>query len=139
MLAAMGYQPGKGLGKSAEGRATPLDVNLKAGRTGLGVDEAKRRRAVAAQQERQERGESDGSCLPSLVVLPAGRGRARGETPSCGLSHRCHGGHARAEAKRHRGHEDMRSSFLHGRAASFAQRRAAEQLAKARAVRLRCL
>ena len=67
MLAAMGYQPGKGLGKSAEGRATPLNVNLKAGRTGLGVDEAKRRRAAAAQQERQERGESDSSCLPSSM------------------------------------------------------------------------
>jgi len=139
MLAAMGYQPGKGLGKSADGRATPLDVKLKAGRTGLGVDEAKRRRAVAAQQERQERGESGSSCPPSLDVLPVHLGQATGRTPSCGLSHCCHGDNACAEAKRHRGHEDMRSSFLHGRAASFAQRRAAEQLAKARAVRLRCL
>ena len=43
-----------------------------------------------------------------------------------------------AEAKRHRGHEDMRSGFLHGRAASFAQRKATEQLSKARVVRLAC-
>ena len=56
MLAAMGYRPGMGIGKTVVGRAAPLDVNLKADRTGLGVYEAKRRREQAAQQERQERG-----------------------------------------------------------------------------------
>ena len=56
MLAAMGYRPGTGIGRTVVGRAAPLDINLKADRTGLGVSEAKRRREQAAQQERQQRG-----------------------------------------------------------------------------------
>lgn len=56
MLAAMGYREGQGIGKTVIGRATPVDVNLKAGRTGLGIDEAKRRRADVAYRERQDRG-----------------------------------------------------------------------------------
>ncbi|KAK9838262.1 hypothetical protein WJX81_000993 [Elliptochloris bilobata] len=93
MLAAMGYRLGQGIGKTIIGRAAPVDVNLKAGRTGLGVDEAKRGRDAAAQQERQER-----------------------------------------EAKRLRGQDGMRSTFLQDRGASFARRRAEGHLVKARVV-----
>jgi len=42
---------------------------------------------------------------------------------------------AHAEAKRLRGQGDMRSTFLHGRGATFAKRRAADHLASARVVR----
>ena len=43
-VACTGYQEGEGLGLSSKGGAQPLDINLKAGRSGLGVDEAKKRK-----------------------------------------------------------------------------------------------
>lgn len=40
MLQKMGYNPGKGLGKSEEGRVEPVAVELKSDRSGLGRDAA---------------------------------------------------------------------------------------------------
>ncbi len=40
MLQKMGYNPGKGLGKTGEGRVEPVAVELKADRAGLGRDAA---------------------------------------------------------------------------------------------------
>ncbi|KAJ2464348.1 squalene synthetase-like protein, partial [Coemansia sp. RSA 2320] len=37
MLQQMGWQPGQGLGVKEEGRATPVDVMIRAGRRGLGA------------------------------------------------------------------------------------------------------
>lgn len=40
MLQKMGYNPGKGLGKSEEGRVEPVGVEIKADRAGLGREAA---------------------------------------------------------------------------------------------------
>ena len=56
MLQQMGYQAGQGLGRSAVGRADPIELSLKAGRTGLGVDEDRKRRQSQIQQQQQDRG-----------------------------------------------------------------------------------
>ncbi|KAJ9519618.1 hypothetical protein QJQ45_013361 [Haematococcus lacustris] len=50
LLKAMGYQAGQGLGRGAQGPVEPLPLLPKMSRTGLGVDEQKRRAAAAAQQ-----------------------------------------------------------------------------------------
>eukprot|EP00884_Botryococcus_braunii_P008384 jgi/Botrbrau1/17547/Bobra.0766s0003.1 len=55
LLAKMGYKPGQALGKSQPGRVIPLDLNLKTGRSGLGVDEEKKRRKEAVILEQKER------------------------------------------------------------------------------------
>ena len=52
----MGYKEGEGIGKSVKGRIAPIEVDLKSGRTGLGVDEARKRQKVAANLLRQEKG-----------------------------------------------------------------------------------
>lgn len=44
LLSKMGYKAGEGIGKDGRGRAAPISVDLKAGRTGLGVDEEKKRK-----------------------------------------------------------------------------------------------
>lgn len=56
MLQQMGYQAGQGLGRSVLGSAEPLDLNLKAGRTGLGVDEDRKRRQLESQLGQKSRG-----------------------------------------------------------------------------------
>ena len=58
MLAAMGYQPGQGIGKGHTGRAVPVPVEVKGGRQGLGVDENRKRRKVQAEEQRKQRGSS---------------------------------------------------------------------------------
>ncbi|KAL6750136.1 hypothetical protein V8C86DRAFT_2820175 [Haematococcus lacustris] len=50
LLKAMGYQAGQGLGRGAQGPVEPLPLLPKMSRTGLGVDEQKRRAAAAAHQ-----------------------------------------------------------------------------------------
>ena len=44
LLAKMGFKQGTGLGKEQQGTAAPVEVLVKAGRRGLGVDEEERRR-----------------------------------------------------------------------------------------------
>ena len=56
MLAAMGYQPGRGLGRGLAGQAAPIPVQLKAGRQGLGIEQNKRRKQQEVEQQQQERG-----------------------------------------------------------------------------------
>ncbi len=56
MLAAMGYQPGRGLGRGLAGQAAPVPVQLKAGRQGLGIEQSKRRKQQEVEQQQKERG-----------------------------------------------------------------------------------
>ena len=58
MLQQMGFREGQGLGRGTAGRTAPLDLTLKPGRTGLGVDEARRRRQAQAELGQAERGAS---------------------------------------------------------------------------------
>ncbi len=56
MLAAMGYQPGRGLGRGLAGQAAPVPVQLKAGRQGVGIEQNKRRKQQEREQQQKERG-----------------------------------------------------------------------------------
>jgi hypothetical protein len=56
-LSKMGYKEGSGLGSGTGGMASPLDVVLKSGRAGVGVDEAKvreKRQALEMSSERRQ-------------------------------------------------------------------------------------
>lgn len=55
MLRRMGYEAGKGLGKSGEGRVEPVSASLKLDRTGLGVVSEERERHRLTKQEILER------------------------------------------------------------------------------------
>ena len=46
----MGYKAGEGIGKEGKGRAAPINVDLKASRTGLGVDEDRKRKQGSHKQ-----------------------------------------------------------------------------------------
>ncbi|DBB01251.1 TPA: hypothetical protein ACH3X1_001120 [Trebouxia sp. C0004] len=54
MLAAMGYQPGRGLGRGLTGHAAPIPVQLKAGRLGLGIEQSKKRKLQELEQQQKE-------------------------------------------------------------------------------------
>ncbi len=69
MLAAMGYQQGKGLGKDQSGRAAPIDVKLKSDRLGLGGEEAKKRKQQHLQQQQAEAGVLHSTCVAQLQAL----------------------------------------------------------------------
>ena len=69
MLAAMGYQQGKGLGKDESGRAAPVDVKLKSDRLGLGGEEAKKRKQRHLQQQQAEAGGLHSTCVAQLHAL----------------------------------------------------------------------
>ncbi|KAK9829286.1 hypothetical protein WJX72_004951 [[Myrmecia] bisecta] len=56
LLSKMGYQPGSGLGKHASGQTTPLPLLPKSARSGLGIDEAKRRQVELRREQQQLRG-----------------------------------------------------------------------------------
>jgi len=44
MLQKMGYKPGMGIGKQEKGRVEPISIEVKAGRSGLGVDSENKRK-----------------------------------------------------------------------------------------------
>ena len=52
----MGYQEGQGIGAARQGQVTPLAVDLKATRAGLGVDEDRKRRRQQVQAQQSDRG-----------------------------------------------------------------------------------
>lgn len=56
MLAQMGYQKGAGLGKNSNGRAEPVDLLVKDKRTGLGMDEERKRRREESEKWQALRG-----------------------------------------------------------------------------------
>ena len=66
LLAKMGYKAGEGIGKDGRGRAAPLSVDLKAGRTGLGVDEEKKRKQHSYKQLQELRSVLRVHCLPCM-------------------------------------------------------------------------
>ena len=55
MLTAMGYQQGQGLGKAQAGRVVPVPLQLKTGRHGLGIEEAKKRKQQQLVQQQTDR------------------------------------------------------------------------------------
>ena len=56
LLQQMGYREGKGVGASESGRSDPLDVIIKPGRTGLGIDEGRKRHKAEVAKGQQARG-----------------------------------------------------------------------------------
>lgn len=56
MLAQMGYQKGKGLGKNQQGSAEPIDLAIRDKRAGLGIEEERKRKREAAERAQAERG-----------------------------------------------------------------------------------
>lgn len=55
LLKKMGWSEGTAIGRDRSGRSEPLELNIKAGRAGLGVDE-QRRRAREQQQLQVSKG-----------------------------------------------------------------------------------
>lgn len=56
MLTKMGYRKGEGLGKSKTGRAEPIELLLRGTRTGLGVDEERKRKREESSRNQALRG-----------------------------------------------------------------------------------
>lgn len=56
MLAAMGYQPGQGIGKGHTGQAAPVLIEVKAGKQGLGIEENRKRKKLQAKDQQIQRG-----------------------------------------------------------------------------------
>lgn len=56
MLSKMGYEPSQGIGAGGGGRIAPVEVEVKTARTGLGIDEAKKRRRLAVREQQADRG-----------------------------------------------------------------------------------
>jgi hypothetical protein len=63
----MGYKPGEGIGATGKGRTAPLEIDLRAGRTGLGIHEERKRRKEAAELQKAQLGR----CLSVEWVLHA--------------------------------------------------------------------
>lgn len=63
MLSQMGYQKGAGLGKHQNGRSEPVDLLIKDKRTGLGLEEERKRRREEAVQ------------LKGACIIPLSEGR----------------------------------------------------------------
>ncbi|GAA54724.1 coiled-coil domain-containing protein 75 [Clonorchis sinensis] len=53
LLLKMGYQPGQGLGKNAEGRSEPVPIEIPDGRGGLGLASAMKERLHAVREKRR--------------------------------------------------------------------------------------
>lgn len=131
MLAKMGYKEGEGIGKSVKGRVAPIAVDLKSGRTGLGVDEGKKRQREAAKVVKQAQGVKVCACAPLNIFCAVDQKhtlRQPGRTQNVQASLLC------ADAKRRRSIEDLRSGYITKQAASFADRQAERHLAQARKV-----
>ena len=68
MLAKMGYEKGRGLGRNQAGRVEPLELLVKEKRTGLGIDEDRKRKQEEAIQNQTVRGaEWVAMRLPALL------------------------------------------------------------------------
>lgn len=79
MLRALGYEPGKGLGREKQGRATPVEIVVKRNRVGIGAPVSDRKQELVRERKRL-RTEADAS-LPREIApeqLAAYRA-ARGE------------------------------------------------------------
>ena len=66
MLAAMGYQPGQGIGKGQTGQAAPVPVEMKGGRQGLGIEENRKRKKLQAEEQRKQNGSSTAVSLTHI-------------------------------------------------------------------------
>lgn len=56
MLTQMGYKKGQGLGKNRDGREEPIDLMIKDKKTGLGMDEERKRKREEAEKAQALRG-----------------------------------------------------------------------------------
>lgn len=52
----MGYKPGQGIGASVRGRSDPLEIDLRTGRTGLGIHEERKRKKEVAKLQKADLG-----------------------------------------------------------------------------------
>lgn len=59
MMAKLGYTAGGTLGKSEDARSTPIEIDLKEGRGGIGMDSEKRKRIREAADESIKRAKVD--------------------------------------------------------------------------------
>lgn len=67
----MGFKEGQGLGKDRAGDVDPLEVMLKSGRAGLGVDESKHR-AKREYREFKETVKKTEVCVHAIPEMPKG-------------------------------------------------------------------
>lgn len=67
LLAKMGYKEGEGIGTSVKGRVAPIAVDLKSGRTGLGIDEGRKRQREAAKLVKEAQGAKVCACVPVYI------------------------------------------------------------------------
>ena len=129
----MGYKPGQGIGPAGGGRVAPLEVDLKASRAGLGIDEAKKRQRDTTRAQQAERGVRARAVGPAVSILPASGScvlrRLKPDIPQ--RARLCCG----AGAKQARLHEEAQAAFLQVKAASFSTRQAESHVAAARKVR----
>jgi hypothetical protein len=65
----MGFKAGQGLGKDAAGTKEPLDVRVKGGRKGLGVEEEKIRKDREEISRLVPSSRSLAPSLPSSILL----------------------------------------------------------------------
>ena len=54
LLSKMGFKPGSGVGKSASGRAEPIPLEFRQGRSGLGLEEVKKKIESEREAARQK-------------------------------------------------------------------------------------
>lgn len=73
----MGWSDGQGLGASGSGPAAPLGVELKTKRTGLGIDEDRKRHQAEAELLQQERGDNAMQNSRFLWMQPPSRRQCR--------------------------------------------------------------
>ena len=125
----MGYKPDQGIGASGAGRTAPVEVDLKTARTGLGIDEAKRRQRDAVKAQQADRGTPSLTSMPSPTL--ACRELAQCRRHGCRLTAQTHA----ADTKRVRLHEETHAAFLQSQAATFSTRQAESNVFKARKVR----
>eukprot|EP00887_Chlorella_sp_A99_P007076 scaffold2.g7076.t1 len=98
LLSAMGYQPGQGLGRSVQGRAEPLPLEVKQGRGGLG---AVSKRAAAREQQRERTAAAAAAAAQRAAAAEAaaaaGAGSFQARTAAAAVARRLDGQLRRAQ------------------------------------------
>lgn len=132
MLAKMGYKAGEGIGKGGRGRAAPIAVDLKAGRTGLGVDEERKRKQQGYRQLQDIR---SAACMPLLLCIDFACHVGVVMDVEFGVQTALEMGLMLcADSKRLKGQEIMQDSYLTHQATFFAEKQAEQGLQEAQRV-----
>ena len=69
LLAKLGYQEGKGIGRGQQGRSEPLPLVMRTHRAGLGVDEEKVAQKRRQHEQAAAEGTSGGMVPADLMLL----------------------------------------------------------------------